>query len=242
MYLSEKFSAKRLASPLSSLLLIALLSACASTPGAPEVKPVSGALPAGTMKPSTIYVADFSLEPGMIEKHKLVRREGMVSQITGKFRHDDPEEKARKLVTSLSQAIVEELNDSGQKARYVPGSHLQDCPAMDPSEGAAWMVNGWFVKVDEGNRAMEAAVGFGSGGEHVDIQLAVSDCLKATSGPFMVMGSGSGKKMMPGGLVTMNPYAIAVKFVLSKGATEKDVKKQGKAIAKNLLEQIKAMK
>jgi hypothetical protein len=41
---------------------------------------------------------------------------------------------------------------------------------------------------------------------------------------------------MPGGLVmNKNPYAMAAKFVLSRGATERDVKQEGVAIANNLL-------
>jgi len=228
------------------LLLLSLFTVvgCASTPEmGPAVTPVSGALPPGIKKPSIIYIADFSLAPGMLEKHEMVKREGIAKKITGRFRHEDsPEDKAQKLIETLSKAVVSELSEAGQSASYVPGSHLEDCPSIAGGDPSGWLVNGWFVKVDEGNRAVEATVGFGTGGEHVDIQIAVSACATAKSGPFMVLGSSSGKKMMPGGIVTMNPYAIAIKFVLSKGATEKDVKKQGKAIAKTLLEQIKGIK
>jgi hypothetical protein len=44
--------------------------------------------------------------------------------------------------------------------------------------------------------------------------------------------------MMPGGIITKNPYSVVARYVLSKGATEKDVQKQGSAIAKTLLQYI----
>lgn len=232
----------RIVSSMFFFISAAVIAGCASMPGAPEVTPVSGAMPPDIKKPSVIYVTDFSLDPSSIERHELIKKEGLVKQVTGRFRHKDPQVTAEKLVSTLSQAIVDELNDSGQPANYVPGTRPEGCPSAGASGRAGWMVNGWFVAVDEGNRAVEATVGFGTGGEHVDIQLAVSECTSSRPGPFMVLGSGSGKNMRPGGIVTMNPYAIAVKYVLSKGATEKDVKKQGKAIARNLLEQIKAVK
>jgi len=44
---------------------------------------------------------------------------------------------------------------------------------------------------------------------------------------------------MPGGLVTMNPYVMAAKFVMNKrNGTEKDVKSLGAEIAKSLCQYI----
>ncbi len=223
------------------LMGIILLAGCASAPGKPPVKAVSGAMPHGIKAPSVVYVSDFHLDADQIEKHGLSKHDGPIKKLKGRLKHEDNPDGAtvKKLVQKLSQTIVSELNDAGQAAEYLPGIHLQDCPAQYVANDSRWLVNGFFVAVDEGNRAVEATVGFGTGGEHVEIQIAVSGCTTAKSGPFMVLGSSSGKKMMPGGLVTMNPYAMAIKFVLSKGATEKDVKKQAKEIAKTLLEQIK---
>jgi hypothetical protein len=44
---------------------------------------------------------------------------------------------------------------------------------------------------------------------------------------------------MPGGLVTLNPYAMAAKFVLARGETERDVKAMGAAIAKALVQYLR---
>jgi len=52
----------------------------------------------------------------------------------------------------------------------------------------------------------------------------------------MVMGSGSRAKKMPGGLIMMNPYVMAAKFVIDKRhGTEKDVKSLGAEIVKGVV-------
>jgi hypothetical protein len=68
------------------------------------------------------------------------------------------------------------------------------------------------------------------------VEVVVSDLARNPLEPFLYLGAGNEARKMPGGLVmNKNPYAIAAKFVLSRGATERDVKEEGVAIAKNLL-------
>jgi hypothetical protein len=197
--------------------------------------------------PSIIYVTDFYLDPAKITKDNVVNREGILRRRVDKLqnRNDgDPIEKATKLIGILSQSIVAELRDAGLKAEHKPntdGLRKEYIPeGVDlPKEG--WMIAGWFSKVDEGNRALNATVGFGKGQDSVEIDVMVYDLSKNSREPFLHFYSGTKPKHAPGGLVTMNPYAMAVKFVLSKGATEKDVKKQGKAIARNLIECIRGI-
>jgi len=90
----------------------------------------------------------------------------------------------------------------------------------------------------ENQPGVEATVGFGKGSGHVSIEVAVSDLAGDPRAPFLTIGSESGRHQTPGGLVTMNPYAMAAKFVLARGETEKDVKKEGAAIAQNLIKYI----
>lgn len=90
--------------------------------------------------------------------------------------------------------------------------------------------------MDEGNRLVKATVGFGTGAETIKIQVAVSDLTKNIAEPFLFIGTDNGAQMMPGGLVTQNPYVVAAKCVMAKGATENNVKKQAASIAKSLME------
>jgi hypothetical protein len=187
-------------------------------------------------RPEIVYVTDFFLDPTGIDKEKIIQREGRVRR--GRKSDDDPVAKAKKLVAVLSQSIVDGLVGGGQKAVYLPGIE-GNTKAFPPSgvvlPKAGWLVGGWFVKVDEGNRALEATVGFGAGSGQVEIEVVASDLAVNPSAPFLDIGSESKTKVRPGGLVFMNPFTMAAKFVLSKGATEKDVKQQGAAIAEKLV-------
>jgi hypothetical protein len=69
--------------------------------------------------------------------------------------------------------------------------------------------------------------------------VVVSDLASDPAQAFLVMRSGSRAKKAPGGLVTMNPYVMAAKFVINKRqGMEKEVKSLGQQIAKSLAEYI----
>ena len=194
--------------------------------------------------PKTIYVSDFYIDPSQIKKQSLLpaqgplQRQGPLRSQLKQLRGDDPESKARKLVRTLSDSVVKSLNEAGLHAEPLHGqaefrSEFVPAGADLPKEG--WVLGGWFTKVDEGNRAMQATVGFEMGAEEIETQVVVADLSKDLHQPFLFMGSGTGPHHMPGGLITKNPYAMAAKYVMSRGATERDVKKQGKAIAQDLI-------
>ena len=225
---------------LKTLSLAALVAAlgclcgCASsTAGTPKLAASTAVAP-----PALICVTDFYLAPGDIQKHELVPRNHIVGSRLGRLRNDDPAAKAQKLIRVLSETIVHDLNEAGLRAEYRPnraGLRSEFIPADLSFPKAGWVVGGWFAKVDEGNRALNATVGFGKGAGQVEIEVTVSDLARNMAEPFLFIGSASAAKMRPGGLVMMNPYVMAAKFVMSKGATEKDVKQQGSAIAVSLV-------
>ena len=194
-------------------------------------------------RPSLIYVTDFYLDPAQLQKETIVNRDGIVKKRIESLKpDDDPSQKAAKLISALSGSITKGLQDAGQKVEYRPNTSglRKDFIPQDlnlPSEG--WLVAGWFSKVDEGNRALSSTIGFGKGSQSIQIEVDVYDLSKNSSEPFLHIGSDSGAKKTPGGLITKNPYTMAAQYVLSKGATEKDVQKQGSEIAKSLLQYIK---
>jgi len=233
--------------PLPLLLGIAA-TLCAGADRFPSVSvtPTSAPGAGGTNAPSVIYVTDFYLSPEMIQPAKTVpERVGLgrgplanLRRELDTVRGDDPAAKAGKLVTALSQSITDALKKAGYRAEYKPGAPglRQDFFPEDVSLPATgWLVGGWFEKVQENNRAEEAAVGFGAGSGQVSVEVAVSDLSANPRDPFLRIGSESGTKRMPGGLVARNPYAVAAKFVLSRGEDEKDVKAMGSAIASQLV-------
>lgn len=219
-----------------ALLAGLLLTGCSTNKASPQ--PVSYAVP----PPKTFYVSDFYIDPAQIRNQTLLEGGGPVRSRLAELRGDDPASKARKLVRVLSDSIVTGLNDTGLHAEALRGqaAWTRDVvPANVDLPKDGWLVGGWFTKVDEGNRAMQATVGFEMGAEQVEIQVVVSDLAHDPREPFLFSGSETGPHRMPGGLVARNPYAMAARYVLARGATERDVKKQGAAIVQNLVEYLK---
>ena len=193
-------------------------------------------------KPTVIYLADFLIDPSIMTSSK-DHRNGLVKKVLPKFRHDDQKEKAGELVAALSDSLRKELEAGGQNVQKIPGEidHTTGLPQGVTLPGEGWLVGGWFVKVDEGDRAMSSAIGFGTGAEKVELVVLVTDLSNRSAGPFLALGSENGKKKIPGAVLTMNPYVLAAKFVMSSKTTERDTKKIGKSIAESLLEYIKPL-
>lgn len=210
--------------------------------GMNQVQPADGPVQK-VAPPPVIYVTDFYLDPDVLKTEKILQREGVARKRLEALKpDDDPATKAAKLVSILSGSITKGLQDAGQKTEYRPNpsGRRKDFIPNDlklPAEG--WVVTGWFSKIDEGNRALNSAGEFGKGSEGVQIEVDVYDLSQNSQDPFLHMGSEGGARRTPGGLITKNPYSIAAHYVLSKGATEKDVKKQGSEIVKTLLRYIK---
>ena len=84
-----------------------------------------------------------------------------------------------------------------------------------------------------------AVVGFGAGQADVHVQVEVFDLLRDPRTPMLVYGTAEASRNAPGGAVmaaaTHNPYAMAVRYVLSRRATEDEVEKLGKQIAADLV-------
>lgn len=147
---------------------------------------------------------------------------------------EDPAAKAAKLVELLSGTIVGEL-----QKKSIPARRLYQGQNV-PERG--WLVNGQFLEVDEGNRMRRAMVGFGAGATDMQIEVAVTDLGSGRKEPFLLFGTESNTGKAPGAVLMMNPYVAAAKFVLSKKASEKDVKKTGRQIAAVLVKYIEESK
>jgi hypothetical protein len=196
-----------------------------------------------TPPPAIIYVSDFYLDPRMITTAPgvLGDRDGPAARVRGNLRslrEADPASKALKIVDTLGTAITRDLQRAGYRAERRPGAsglRQEFFPANADLPKSGWLLGGWFEQVQEGNRVEQATVGFGKGSGSVSIEVVVFDLAGDPRKPFLFIGSENGQHRMPGGLVAMNPYAMAAKFVLARGQTERDVKAMGSAIAKSLV-------
>jgi hypothetical protein len=210
----------------ASLLLIA---GCQSTPtGTTSAAPQPNNATQST-NPRPVVVHDFAFEVSQLQTEQglLAGHEGPAKRIVGELHpQETPAQKAARLAELLSETIANELS-----TLQIPANR-QPLGAPLPADGL--LVGGQFLQVDEGNRLKRAIVGFGGGSTEVLVQVAVYDLARSRDEPILVYGTGSGSKPTPGAAVSLNPYAMAARYVLSRNATEKDVRKLGRQIAKDL--------
>ncbi|MBL8526077.1 MAG: DUF4410 domain-containing protein [Burkholderiales bacterium] len=218
----------------AALAIGIVLTGCAGRPapvrhaimGGAKVESQTAAPRPRVSLPQVVYVADFRLDAqaqeagsGALERPRLLDLPG---------ESHDAAEQAAKIVNLTAQSLTEDLNRAGIPARrLLPGAPL-------PASG--WLVRGVFTEASEGNTMRRAVVGFGAGAPRMEVQVAVSDLADRPEAPFVILGANADPERLPGGLLTRNPYVVAAKFVLEKGAPERDVKATAQTIADKLVE------
>jgi hypothetical protein len=171
-----------------------------------------------------VYVQDFALDVEATEPRTgLFGRPRLFQQLTG----EDPATHARRIVDELASALVTDLNAAGVPAERLPPG------APVPSEG--WLIRGVFTEADSGNTLRRAIIGFGSGKTDMEVQVGVADLAVRPIESFLVFGTVTDPSRLPGAAVTRNPYVVAAKFVLEKGAPRRDVEHTARTIADELV-------
>jgi hypothetical protein len=199
--------------------------------------PVPAQEPAAVQKPHvltftkdmTIYVSDFELDAENVQVDQGAavgqRRPGVLER-PQKKEQQNPEAQKKKLVDTLSQSIVSDLQKAGYKAqRLMPGD-------AKPAVGA-W-VHGVFTQADEGNRLHRAVIGFGSGQATMQLLVTLTD-LASPQKPLYETSEKGASKDKPGAAISMNPYVAAAKFVMEKNASEKVIKSTAATISKDVV-------
>jgi hypothetical protein len=216
----------------TSLLLALAVSGCAPRDTAGnrvtggtrvESETATAALPSAPAR--RVYVQDFALDVEATEpKTGPLGRPRLFQQLTG----EDPAAHARRIVDEMATSLVKDLNAAG-----LPAERLPDGRAL-PHDG--WLVRGAFTEADSGNTLRRAVIGFGSGKTDMEVQVGVSDLASPhPTESFLVFGTVTDPSRLPGGAVTRNPYIVAAKFVLAKGAPQRDVQHTAKTIADELV-------
>lgn len=196
--------------------------------GGPEVEQETTVRPRPEVaEPGVVYVANFGLDAqshearsGSLERPRL---------LTLPHQNREPAQQAAKIVELTAQSLTDDLYRAG-----VPAQRLAPGVPLPPS---GWLVRGVFTEADEGNMLRRAVVGFGTGSPKMDVQVGVSDLAsQQPDAPFVIFGTVTDPERLPGGMVSRNPYVIAAKFVLEKGAPERDVKAVAQTIADKIVE------
>ncbi len=191
--------------------------------------------------PRVIVVADFDIDPGIVQistdlPSQIMQRGGILARIRergGALRQTDstdPETEARQAVDELCQSIIGGLSAAG-----VPAQRIAAGVPVPPD---AWVLRGRIDALSEGNRVQESAIGFGAGEPHVEISGNIET--EGSGVTVLTFGEASRTHHMPGGIVSRNPYVIAAKFVLSRGATSRDVQQLGGSLASEIVSYLRA--
>ena len=190
---------------------------------------------AGVQKPPIftkdmmVYVSDFDLdvENVHVDKGSLVNqiRPGILER-PAKKEQKDPGSQAKKLVDTMSNSIVSDLQKAGYKAQRLAVGDTK------PSVGA-W-VHGVFTQADEGNRLHRAVIGFGSGEAKMQLFVTLT-ALSNPQEPLYETSEEGGSRNKVGAAITMNPYVAAAKFVMEKNAPEKAVKSAASDITEEIV-------
>ncbi len=172
-----------------------------------------------------VYVQDFALDVDATEPPRtgLLGRPRLFQELTG----ESPQAHARRIVDEMASSLVKDLN-----AASVPAERLATGAPLPPD---GWLVRGVFTEADSGKVLRRAVIGFGSGKTDMEVQVGVSDLAVQPNESFLVFGTVTDPSRLPGGVVTRNPYVVVAKFVLEKGAPERDVQHTAKAIADELV-------
>ena len=195
-------------------------------------------------RPRVIYVADFAIDPSLVQTSsdlpsQIIGREGGVmarlrerAGVTRQSDSTNPKIEASHAVDQLAQSIVSAFIREG-----VPAERIS---AGTSAPADSWLVRGEFDKLSEGNRVQQSVIGFGAGQPEVEVSGTVVATEAGIATSILTFGEESEQHRMPGGIVTRNPYVIAAKFVLSRGATGRDVQQLGASLAGEIVSYMRA--
>lgn len=184
-----------------------------------------------TTAPAVLYVQGFELGYDNTSQDTDGPGRRIIKRVLPRLsQRNDAQQKAAHLVELIEDKLVEALVGYGIDARRcMPGAPLPD---------NGWIIRGVFTEIDQGRRIMRATIGFGAGSTSMEVYVSLSDLAKNPDAPFVIFGTEKNPGMIPGAVVTMNPYVAAAKFVMEKNASEKDVKKTAAKIAQAIMNYI----
>ena len=172
-----------------------------------------------------VYVQNFTLDAEATEpRHGALRP---AAHLPAADRRGSGGARATRRRRDRDATLVKDLDAAGIPAeRLLPGQPL-------PPEG--WLIRGVFTEADSGNTLRRAVIGFGSGKTDMEVQVGVGDLANRPEESFLLFGTVTDPSRLPGGVVSRNPYVVAAKFVLEKGAPQRDVEHTAQTIAAELV-------
>lgn len=201
------------------ILLIAgwspLLLGCASV----SVKKESWT-PGKIALPAKVYVAEFSAPAEVLK----VDREGVELEA---FR--------TALTENFSVNLREQIT-----AGIAPAQPLL---ATTRPEKGSWLVEGEFLRLNQGSRLLRSLIGLGAGGTKIETRTTISEVLRGGGRrPIGEIETTGGSNAEPGALVLPNPVGGAVRLVLSATLTgvTRDLRRTARMITALMAEKLQS--
>lgn len=189
-------------------------------------------------QPAVVYVANFELQAEHIKK-----TDGLLTPAHGQSgpvrnlvlgHSEDPPALADKLVNLMADSIVKDLTKTGIRAiRLEPGASL-------PTSG--WLVRGVFTEVQQGNRLRRAVIGLGSGQTDLQVVATTDHLASGVPRPLYQIETEASSSQAPGAAATLvlTPMSVPVRFVMTRGDLEKNVRKTAAKIAAEVTRRVAA--
>ena len=220
----------------STSLAVCLLMGCQLNKKA-TVTSEQSLTPASATPPTVIYVADFTLPPGIIQSEEgvLSGRPGPVGRVGERLSgaSTDRAARARQLVDLMAESLVKDLTKAKFRAiRLTPDT-------QPPTQG--WLVRGAFTAVDEGNRLQRSMIGLGQGQTDIQVLSCIDDLSQGPPRPMYQVATDANSGNMVGGAPTLafGPYGAAVHFIRSGQDIEKNVKETASQIAALIVKRVR---
>jgi len=188
------------------LLLTAIVAAgCASA----SVTPQQTAEPAKPSRPQIIYVRNFAVVAEDVKESH-----GIISQTERKF-SDTPKEQRE---MDIGHSAAKELSNQLAKDLQALGFTVQEQTGELPANTDVLLVEGQFIKVDEGAAGRRVMIGFGAGQSTLDSQVQVYRLSGASRQKLLEFTTHADSGKLPGTALMMGAGAVATGGATAAGA------------------------
>jgi hypothetical protein len=223
-----------------SVIAITCLSSTWGGCGTAKVTSRNEITAASTVRPTTIYVADFDLDAANVKSErgflpappKLPGPLGdMLPPPPGAAK--DPGKVAHDVVDSMSRTLVKDLTKAGFNAKRITSASLY------ATNG--WLIRGVFTDVNQGNQLQRAVIGFGLGKTDLQVNVDISDLSQGPPKPFYELktAADSGKAPGAGPTIVLGPAGIAARYVIAGKDLDRNVKQTASKVAEAVAQRTK---
>jgi Domain of unknown function (DUF4410) len=177
-----------------------LLTGCAKATISPEEPPSAVGV---IQRPSKIVVYDFA-----VSADNVTQNASALQKLYRAVAESDEQIEAEKAATGREAA--HDLSEDLVKQLKALGFDAETLPRGTPAGEGDLIVDGQFLKADEGNRARRMIIGLGAGASHLETLVTVSHVSSGgTTAELLRFKTQSDSGKMPGAALTMGAGAAA---------------------------------